>query len=109
MNYKNIYLVLLIVGAIVPYYFFVQFFMTEGLSLPVFVDGLFANGAAAGFSADIVISSLVFWIAIWEQHRRGKGPAPWLFIIVNLAVGLSMALPLYLFLLHSGAERRAAA
>ncbi len=43
---KALYLILAIVGAAVPYVFFIQFFSNEGINLGVFVDALFANPAA---------------------------------------------------------------
>lgn len=91
---KNVYLFLSLAGAVVPYGFFMEFFGEFGIDLPVFVSALFANGAVGGFTADLLISSLVFWIFMVGQK---DGPAPWLFILLNLAVGLSCALPAYLY------------
>ena len=95
MNLTTVYLVLAIAGAIVPYYFFAGMFMEQGIDLAIFVQGLFANGAAAGFTADLLISSLVFWIYMFA--RQNEGPKPWLFIALNLTIGLSCALPAYLW------------
>lgn len=91
---KNVYLFLAIVGAVVPYLFFIQFFAVAGIDLPLFVGALFANGAAGGFTADLLITSLVFWIYMFN---RKDGPAPWLFVALNLTIGLSCALPAYLY------------
>ena len=102
---KNVYLILAIAGAVVPYVFFLQFFAVHGLALPSFVGGLFANGAAGGFTADLLITSLVFWIYMF---RRLGGPTPWPFIVVNLTIGLSCALPLYLYFTY-GTSRSGAA
>ncbi|MGB1666096.1 MAG: DUF2834 domain-containing protein [Pseudohongiellaceae bacterium] len=43
---------------------------------------------------DVVISSLVFWAFMLSQKE--KGPVPLRFIVLNLFVGLSCALPAYL-------------
>jgi len=94
---KKIYLLLAFAGAIVPYVFFVQHFVDADPGPGDFVNALFVNPAAGGFTADLLISSLVFWIAILQRHRLGKGPKPLLFILLNLAVGLSCALPAYLY------------
>ena len=51
---KKLYLLMAIIGSIVPYYFFLQFFGAEGVNLPLFVKALFPNGAAGGFSADLL-------------------------------------------------------
>ena len=94
---KTLYLVLAIVGAAVPYVFFIQHFSSEGVSLPGFVAALFANPAASGFTSDLLITSFVFWIAMFQQRSRGKGPSPIIFIALNVLIGLSCALPAYLY------------
>ena len=99
---RNVYLVLAIVGAVVPYVFFIDFFAAEGLALPAFAAGLFANGAAGGFAADLLITSLVFWVYLWHSGAARI----WLYVLVNLTIGLSCAVPLYLYL--SSAEARPA-
>ncbi len=94
---KTLYLVLAIVGAVLPYAFFIQHFSSEGLSLPGFVAALFANPAAGGFTADLLFTSAVFWIFMFHQRSREKGPPPTLFIVLNLFIGLSCAVPAYLY------------
>ena len=92
---KNMYLILAIVGAVVPYVFFIGFFNSEGVDLMAFIGGLFVNGAAGGFTADLLISSFVFWLFMFS--RQAEGPKPWIFIALNLTIGLSCALPAYLW------------
>jgi hypothetical protein len=94
---KKIYLILAFGGAIVPYIFFVQHFADAGLHLGGFMAAVFANPAAGGFTADLLISSLVFWIAMYHRQSLGKGPKPLFFIILNITIGLSCALPAYLY------------
>ena len=94
---KTLYLILAIVGAVVPYIFFIQHFSGEGIGLVGFVRALFANPAASGFTADLLITSSVFWIFMFQQNKRGKGPRPVIFIVLNLLIGLSCAFPAYLY------------
>ena len=94
---KKLYLGLTILGAAVPYYFFGQFFQQHGFNLSSFVSGLFVNGAAGGFSADLLVSSFVFWLFMFQQQKKTEGPQPYIFIVLNLAIGLSCALPAYLY------------
>ena len=94
---KRTYLVLAILGAIAPYFFFFQYFSSEGLNLTGFVSALFVNGAVSGFTADLLITSLVFWIAMYQQKGKGRGPNPIPFIALNLLIGLSCALPAYMY------------
>jgi hypothetical protein len=103
---KNVYLIAAIVGAILPYVFFVEFFGSVGLGLGTFVGALFVNGAAGGFAADLLISSAVFWIYMFS---RQNGPSPWPFVGLNLLIGLSCALPAYLYTLARRAEVPASA
>ena len=100
---KTTYLVLAIVGAIIPYAFFIQHFNESGFGMGRFVFNLFAFPASGGFTVDLLISSLVFWIAIFSRHRKGIGPSlnPWFFVALNLTIGLSCALPAYLYVNES--------
>lgn len=91
---KSVYLVLAIVGTVVPYLFFFDFFAAHGVNLPAFAGGLFVNGAAGGFAADLLITSLVFWLYLYEQ----KEPKLWMYVLLNLTIGMSCAVPLYFYL-----------
>lgn len=94
---KTVYLALAIIGAVVPYVFFAQHFSSAGFGLGAFVDALFATSPAGGFTADLLITSFIFWLFMLQQRKRGKGPAPVLFILLNLLIGLSCAFPAYLY------------
>jgi hypothetical protein len=102
---KRFYLILAVLGAIAPYVFFFQFFSEEGINLSKFVSALFANGAISGFTADLLITSLVFWIAMFQQRGKGRGPNPLPFVALNLLIGLSCALPAYLYTREGEAAR----
>ena len=102
---KNVYLVLAIVGAAVPYYFFIQHFGAAGYALPDFLAAVFATPAASGFAADLLITSLVFWIYMFAASDAG--PKPWLFIALNVLIGLSCALPAYLYTRERAQEKLA--
>jgi len=98
---KNGYLLLAIVGAIVPLAFFTEFFVSGGTAMG-FVPALLVNGASAGFSADLIISSVAFWCFMYT--RRPSGPVLWPFVLLNLCIGLSCALPAYLYLCARGGD-----
>ena len=91
-----LYLILSIVGAVGPYVFFARFFSGADTSLEAFVEQLFATPPAAGFTTDLLITSLAFWIWSWSVARR-EGRRWWPYVIVNLVVGLSCAFPLFLY------------
>lgn len=94
---KHVYLFAAVAGAVIPALFFLQFIQLNGVDLPVFVSSLFLNGASGGITADLLISSFVFWAFMFQQTRLGTCPRPWLFIMLNLGIGLSCALPAYLY------------
>jgi len=94
---KNKYLVVAIIGGVLPYVFFFQFFESNGINLPSFINGLFINGAASGFTVDLLITSSVFWLFMFNEQKENNAPKPLLFIVINLFIGLSCALPLYLY------------
>lgn len=81
-------------GAIVPYFFFFSFISEHGIDLFRFTKALFENDPAAGFSSDLLITSFVFWIYLFHHKDiRYK----WVYILLNLLVGLSCAFPLFLY------------
>jgi hypothetical protein len=94
---KRLYLILTILGAVLPSIFFFQYFSSEGMNLGGFVSALIANGATRGFTVDLLVSSFVFWIFMINRRNKGKGPNPLLFVVLNLAIGLSCAFPAYLY------------
>jgi len=84
------------IGAVIPYVFFIGFFQEHGINFPEFLKALFVNGAAGGFSADLLFTSFVFWLFMFVETKK-QGPSPYLFIVLNLTIGLSCALPAYLY------------
>lgn len=101
---KNVFLALAIIGALVPYYFFLQHFGLNGYGLADFIAGIFATPAASGFTADLLITSLVFWIYMFSARKGStSAPGPWPFVALNLLIGLSCALPAYLYVRLSAA------
>ncbi len=66
--------------------------------MPLFMSQLFANHIAAFFGADVVISSLVLWAFVYQETRQRRILLWWLCLVANLAVGVSLALPLFLWL-----------
>jgi hypothetical protein len=95
---KKVYALLCVLGLILPYYFFISFVVANGLNIPLFLSQLFANPISAFFGMDVVISSLVLWALIYQETRQRRLPLWWLCIVANLAVGVSLGLPLFLWL-----------
>lgn len=98
---KNVYLVLAVLGTVIPYAFFIPHFQANGVGLGGFARAAFANGAAGGMAADLLISSVVFWV--WLVRNRVE--KAWVFLGLNLAIGLSCALPSCLYVQERRRER----
>ena len=101
---KWFYLALAVLGTVIPWLFFANFFSSEGFNVSLFLRSLFINGAAGGFSADVLISILVFWVWSFYDARRNNVKHWWIVIPAGFCVGLSLALPLYLFFREDIAE-----
>ncbi len=99
---KRFYLLAAVVGTIIPWLFFAGFFSAEGINIPSFVSSLFVNGAAGGFSADVLISIVVFLVWSYTDAKQHGLKRWWLVLPACFAVGLSLALPLYLYLREDG-------
>ncbi|MCY4182849.1 MAG: DUF2834 domain-containing protein [Gammaproteobacteria bacterium] len=93
MNLRTVWLLLAIAGAVVPWYWLGGFLAANPFDIGGLLAAGTANDVATGFSFDLVISSLVFWVFMFSR----PGPAPWPFIAINLLVGLSCAFPAYLW------------
>ena len=94
---KNIYLGLALLGLLIPYYFLFKFLGSNGLNISLLVQQLFANHISTFFAADLVISILVFWIYMFAEANKLQMKNSWLYLLASLLVGLSFALPLFLY------------
>lgn len=98
MHLRHFYLAMAVIGTLLPWFFFGSFFALNGLDILLFLQSLFANGAAAGFSVDVLLSILVFLVWSWQDAARNKIRHWWLVLPASCTVGLSLSLPLYLWL-----------
>ncbi len=96
-NVKAIYLALAVVGAIVPIALGVVFLTEHGLDGGEAGRQLFGSTASTLALADLSISSLVFWVWLAREAPRVGIRLWWPFVAANLLVGLSFALPLFLY------------
>lgn len=104
---KKLYLILCILGAALPYYFFIPFVAAHGLDLKLFAEQLFASPTSSFFGMDVIASSLVLWAFIYHETRKLRIPLWWLAVLANLTVGVSLGLPLFLLLRESAEEKQA--
>lgn len=91
-----IYFILAIVGFALPYSQIISFLVDNGLNLSLFWSQLFANQASSADTLDLFISSFVFWIFVFKEGSKLQMKFLWIYVAVNLIIGLSCALPLFL-------------
>lgn len=94
---KHIYLFLAIVGFILPYYFLISFLVTHGFDARLFLTQLFGAPISTFFAADLLISCVVFMLFLRQEAARHSMKRQWIYWISLLTVGLSFALPLFLW------------
>ena len=98
MNKKGIYAALCVLGFVVPYYFFVRFVAERGIDFSMLIRQAFATPASSFFAVDVIVSSVVLWVFIFREASKRSIRFWWICLIANLAVGVSLALPLFLLL-----------
>jgi AcrR family transcriptional regulator len=97
MKPKAMYLALCSVGAVLPYWQFIPWVMQHGMNLPLFVHELFVNRISAFFGMDVLVSAVVLIAFMRVESRRVAIPRRWLPVLALLAVGVSLALPMFLY------------
>jgi len=103
---KNIYLFLTAVGLLVPYYFLFKFLGANGFNISLLLNQLFANHISTFFAVDLIISIIIFWVYMIAEANKLQMKNPWLYILASLTVGLSFALPLFLYFREQKLESR---
>ena len=101
MKPKILYLLLCLTGAILPYWFFIQFLREHGLNLRLLVEQLFANSISSFFGIDVIVSTVCLWLFVFFEGRRARVKNLWAPIVASLLVGVSLGLPLFLYLRES--------
>jgi hypothetical protein len=106
---KNLYLGLCIVGTALPYSQLIPFLREHGLDLRLFFDQLFSNRIGGFFGMDVIVSSVVLWVLVFVEGRRAGVRHLWVPIAMNFLVGVSLGLPLFLYMRETRLERDHAA
>jgi hypothetical protein len=97
MLMRWLYLIAAILGAVLPLSQLFPFMSEHGFDVPLLFRELFQNNVSAFFGMDVIVSSLALWLFVFSEGRRRGMRNLWLYVVCNLAVGVSLALPLFLF------------
>ena len=105
MSLRTIYLVLCILGLGLPYWQFIPWVAENGLNMPLFFQQLFANRIGGFFGMDVAVSSVVLLVFVRREYSKINIKWIWLPVIAVFTVGVSLGLPLFLYLRERALER----
>jgi hypothetical protein len=98
MKLKTIYLLLCFLGIALTYWQFAPWVAQNGLNMPLFFNQLFANRISAFFGMDVFVSAVALLVFMRTEASRLRMPGRWLPVMALILVGVSLALPLFLYL-----------
>jgi heme/copper-type cytochrome/quinol oxidase subunit 4 len=104
MSRKNLYLLLCVIGVAIPYSQFVPWLMHNGPDGRLFVAQLLANRISTFFVADVLVSAAVLVVFMGQESKRLNIRHRGLAIAGLCLVGVSFALPLFLYLRERAQE-----
>jgi hypothetical protein len=95
---QRLYLALCIPGALLPLTSFIPWFVDHGLDVGLFVSELFSTRIGGFFGWDVIVSAATLFVFLGVESRRLGIKAWWTPVVATLLVGVSLGLPLFLFL-----------
>ncbi len=95
---RIIYLILTIVGAVVPMFYFIRWFEEFGYSLSAMGAAWNVNDATTGLTYDLTIAAVALTVFIIVEARVRRDWLSLIAIPATFCIGVSCGLPLYLFL-----------
>ncbi len=98
MKPRRVYLLLCVVGLVLPYWQFIPWVAIHGLNLRLFLSELFANRISAFFGMDVFVSAAVLICFMRIENRRRLIKHRWIPVLATALVGVSLGLPLFLYL-----------
>jgi Terpene cyclase DEP1 len=92
------YLLLAVVGLVLPYSQFLPWLIEHGLNVPLLFTEVFSTRAGAFFGLDVLVAAVALITFIRVERARVRVPHWWLAVAATCLVGVSCGLPLFLFL-----------
>ena len=104
MSPRWAYLLFCLLGTLLPCSQFVPWLLAHGFDLPLFFRDLFANGVGGFFGMDVFVSTAVLWTFVALDGRRLGVRHLWAPMVASMVVGVSLGLPLFLYLRQAPVE-----
>ena len=105
-NLRKFWLGMTVLGAILPWIYFARWLIANDGDLGLMIEVWNATDAGTGLVYDLTWAYLciVIWV-LWESIPRRDWASLWT-IVIGITIGVSAALPFYLFMrLRPGYER----
>ena len=107
MKPRHLYVVFCLLGLVLPYSQFIPWIIEQhALNISIFMQDLFANRIAAFFALDVIVSAIVLLSFIQSERRRLRMRFLWLPMLGTVFVGVSLGLPLFLYLRQLELDRK---
>src|ERR1700760_3531534 len=104
MKLKTAYLILCVLGTVLPYWQIAPWLAAHGLDVLLLFRQLFENRVGAFFGVDVFVSAAALLVFVGAEGAGVR--SRWLPVLALLAVGVSLALPLFLYMRERRAEER---
>ena len=106
MNLKITFLILCVLGTLLPLSQFIPWVVDNGLDVPLFFQELFSTKIGGFFGIDVIVSAIVLFVFVFSEGKRLKMTNLWLPIMATLSVGVSLGLPLFLYMRQKQIESK---
>lgn len=94
---KRVYVLLAVLGFVLPYFFFLRFLMANGLDFALVFNQIYANSISTFFAVDLAITAVVLTLIVFRESQRHQMKGWWAHAIATLLVGPSLSFPLFLY------------
>ena len=98
MKRNAIYLALCVLGTALPLSQLLPFLREHGFDGRLMVQELFSTRMGAFFAMDLFVSAIVLIVFVSAESRRIGLRRAWLPVVATLCVGVSLGLPLFLYM-----------
>ncbi len=105
MKPRTLYLVLCVAGAILPHLQILPFLREHGMDIRLFGEQMFAARWGGDQAVELLVSTVVLWALVFVEGRRARMTSLWIPVAVSLAVGVSLGLPLFLYMREARLQR----
>lgn len=103
---RTTYAFLAVAGTAIPYWHFIPWVLDHGIAPSAMFAELWSTRIGAFFGADVLISGVALVFFLVMDGKKTVGRLWWLPVVGTLTVGVSLGLPLFLYLreLRGGGE-----